>query len=452
MSLLLLVGGPAPGAGLNPWTGLALGLVLIGLNGFFVAAEFALAKVRPTQIEPRVKRGDRSARLVDHMLHHLDAYLSASQLGITLASIGLGWVGEPAFSWIVRPVLEKLPGVTEEFVHSVSLSAAFVTISVLHIVVGEQVPKTIAIRLPEATSLAIALPMYLFYWLAFPAIWALNKSANTCLRLFGMKPASEHEIAHSEEELRLLLASSHAAQLAEEKRNLLSGVFELSDRIVRQVMLPRADVVYLSTERPIEDNLQLARATGHTRFPLCEGELDRIVGVIHIKDLFRRAEVPADLRQIARPIHFVPETTPLDKLLVRMRSERLHLAAVVDEYGGVAGIVTLENVIEEIVGPIQDEFDTEKPELVVKGERLYQVSGAMLVVDLEDELGLEVSERDEDTIGGVVLSEIGRRPKIGDEVEVGPLRLEVLELQGNRIRTLRLEVAPPEADPKSLES
>jgi len=194
----------------------------------------------------------------------------------------------------------------------------------------------------------------------------------------------------------------------------------------------------------------LARETGHTRFPLCEGDLDRIVGLIHIKDLFRAGEAPSDLRRIARPVPFVPETTPLDKLLARMRAERLHLAAVVDEYGGVAGIVTLENVIEEIVGPIQDEFDTEKPELVRKGDGVYQVSGSMLVLDLEDELGLEVSDRDEDTLAGVVLSELGRRPRVGDRVEVGPLKLEILEVQGNRIRSLRLEIATPAEEPNQI--
>jgi CBS domain containing-hemolysin-like protein len=374
------------------------------------------------------------------MIRHLDAYLSASQLGITLASIALGWVGEPAFSWIVRPLLERVPGVTEAFVHSASLTLAFVTISVLHIVIGEQVPKTLAIRLPEATSLWIALPLYLFYWVAFPAIWLLNHSANFCLRLIGVRPASEHELAHSEDELRLLLASSHGVELTAEKRDLLENVFELSDRVARQVMVPRADVVYLSTASSVAENLALVKSSGHTRFPLCDGDLDRIVGIVHIKDLFRADQIPDDLRTIARPVPFVPETTPLDKLLARMRSERLHLAAVLDEYGGVAGVVTLENVIEEIVGPIQDEFDAERPELVAKGDNLYQLSGAMLVVDLEDELGLEFSERDEDTIAGVVLSELGRRPRVGDRVKVGPLKLEVLEVQGTRIRSLRLQV------------
>lgn len=207
-------------------------------------------------------------------------------------------------------------------------------------------------------------------------------------------------------------------------------------------MVPRADVVYLSTTRSLEENLALARRSGHTRFPLCDGDLDRIVGLIHIKDLFRAEAAALDLRRMARPLKFVPETTALDRLLARMRAERLHLAAVLDEYGGVAGIVTLENVIEEIVGPIQDEFDAEKPELVDKGDGTYQVSGAMLVVDLEDELGLELSDRDEDTIAGVVLSELGRRPRLGDRVELAGVRLEVLEVQGTRIRSLRLTRPP----------
>jgi CBS domain containing-hemolysin-like protein len=302
----------------------------------------------------------------------LDAYLSASQLGITLASIALGWVGEPAFSWLLRPILSRLPGITEAVVHSASLSLAFVTISVLHIVIGEQVPKTLAIRLPEATSLWIAIPLWIFYWIAFPAIWMLNKTANACLRLIGIQPASEHEIAHTEEELRLLLASHRSARLADEKRDLLTNVFTLSERIVRQVMVPRGDVVYLSTRRPLAENLALARSSGHTRFPLCDGDLDRS-SAWSTSRTSSAPPAPDDLT--GRAARFVPETTPLDKLLARMRSERLNLAAVVDEYGGVSGIVTLEHVIEEIVGPIQDEFDAERPELVDRGGGVYQVSG-----------------------------------------------------------------------------
>lgn len=423
---------------LDPVVGLLLGLGLVVVNGFFVAAEFALAKVRPTQVDTAVDAGDGRARLARHMLGHLDAYLSATQLGITLASIALGWVGEPAFAWLLEPAVSRLPGASPALLHSVSLTAAFATVSVLHIVFGELVPKSIAIRAPRGTTLWTSMPLYGFYWLAFPVIWLLNRAANGVLRLLGLHPATERELAHTEEELRLLLASHHAAQLSEEKRDLLGNVFELFERVARQVMVPRADVVFLSTTRPLAENLALARTSGHTRFPLCDGDLDHVVGVVHIKDLFRAERLPDDLRHLARPIQFVPETTPLDKLLARMRGAHLHLAAVVDEYGGVAGVVTLENVIEEIVGPIQDEFDVERPELVDRGGGVYQVSGAMLVADLEDELGAELSERDEDTVGGLVLSEIGRRPRVGDRVEVAGLRLEIIDVQGNRIRTLRL--------------
>jgi len=445
IATILASGGGLPGLSLDPWTGLFVGLLLVALNGFFVAAEFALAKVRPTQIEPHALKGDRRGKVASHMLRQLDAYLSATQLGITLASIALGWVGEPAFAWILEPLIGLVPGATDALLHSLSLTASFAVVSILHIVFGELVPKSIAIRSPAGVSLWTALPLYLFYWAAFPAIWMLNKAANAILRLIRIRPVSEHEIAHSEEELRLLLASRHAARLSDSKRDLLDNVFELFERVARQVMLPRSDVVYLSTQRTLAENLDLARKSGHTRFPLCDGDLDSIVGVVHIKDLFRAGHPPEDLTRIARPVKFVPETLTLDRLLARMRTERLHLAAVLDEYGGVSGIVTLENVIEEIVGPIQDEFDAERPELVDRGGGVYQVSGAMLVVDLEDELGLEISDRDSDTVAGLALSGIGRRPRVGDRVELPGIALEVLEVQGNRIRTLRLHraEAPP---------
>jgi CBS domain containing-hemolysin-like protein len=447
MFLLASVGGTAPATSLDPWSGFALALFLIAVNGFFVGAEFALTKIRPTQLEPAVRAGDRRARIAQKIAGNLEAYLPVTQLGVTLASIGLGWVGEPAVSFLIRPVVLLIPGATDSLVHSLSLAVAFTVISGLHILLGELLPKSIAIRLAVGTALWIAAPLYLFSRLAAPITWVMHRSANGLLRLLRLSPATEHELGHSEEELRLILASRHGVRLTDDKRDLLENVFELSDRVARQVMVPRADVVYLSTASSAAENLALVKSTGHTRLPLCDGDLDRIVGIVHIKDLFRAERIPDDLRTIARPVPFVPETTPLDKLLTRMRSERLHLAAVLDEYGGVAGVVTLENVIEEIVGPIQDEFDAERPELVAKGDGLYQVSGAMLVVDLEDELGIEFSERDEDTIAGVVLSELGRRPRVGDRAVVGRLKFEVLEVQGTRIRSLRLQVTPLPAPP-----
>src|ERR1044072_1764207 len=421
---------------LAPWAGLLLGTLLVLLNGFFVAAEFALVKLRPTQLE-EAGTGLR-VRLLQQMLAHLDAYLSASQLGITLASLALGWVGEPGFAWLLRPLLEKLGAGADVLVHSIAATAAFLTIMVLHIVVGEQAPKTLAIRKPFEASLWIVLPLHAFYRATYPAIWLLNKAANGLLQLFGVEPVTEGELGPSEEELRLLLAGT-GEELSRQKRELLDNVFELSHRVARQIMVPRGDVVYLSTTKSVDDNLRLARSSGHTRFPLCRGSLDQAIGLVHIKDLFRLETVPRSLEEIARPLTFVPETLSLDQLLRRMRGERVHLAARAAEAGGTSGIVTLENVIEEIVGQIQDEFDLERPELVPLGPRRYQVDPRLLVEDLEDALKIEFSERDEDTIGGVVLSELGRRPKVGDIVDVGPMRLRVADAGLYRIGSVERE-------------
>ena len=436
-----------PGGGtlaLNPWLSLVLGVLLVFLNGFFVAAEFALVKVRPTQIAPRAEAGDRRAKIARHMITHLDAYLSSTQLGITLASLALGWIGEPAFAWVLEPLILKIPNATPAMVHSISLTVAFLMITILHIVLGELAPKSIAIRKPEASTLWTAVPLYAFYKLTFPAIFVLNWVANRLLKWIGIAPVQEAGHGHSADELRLLLSSTSKETLSKEKKELLDNIFELSNRTARQVMVPRADMVYLSTTRTIDENLALARESGHTRFPLCEGEIDKVIGLIHIKDLFRVDAVPESLLDVRRDIAFVPETMSLDRLLRRMRAEQVHLAAVLDEYGGVSGIVTLENVIEEIVGQIQDEFDREEPLLTALGSGSYRVSGSMLILDLEEALGLELSDRDEDTIGGVILSELGRRARPGDEVPLADLLFKVEEVDRNRILTLGIRQAPAE--------
>ncbi len=446
---LIAAAAPVPQVqAISPGWGMFLGLLLVALNGFFVAAEFALVKVRPTQLEPLVDEGNHRAKLARHMLRHLDAYLSATQLGITLASLALGWIGEPAFAWIIHPLLTPFVGNNPPLLHSISVTMSFVVITILHIVLGEQAPKTIAIRKAESTSLLVAFPLYFFYKITYPAIWLLNQASNRLLKLIGISPAAEGELLHDEEELRLLLSSSKDSQLSTQKRELLDNIFELSHRMARQIMLPRQDVIYLSTERSLAENLRIARRSGHTRFPLCEGDLDHVIGLIHIKDIFHRERPLTALTEVAREIAFVPETLELDRLLKRMRTERFHLAAVIDEYGGVSGIVTLEDVIEEIVGSIQDEFDVERPELVEKGDGIYEVAGGMLVQDLEEALGVELSERDEDTIGGVVLSELGRNPAMGDRVELGPVTIEVLEVQLNRVATVRINVHQPETVPR----
>ncbi len=423
---------------ISPWLGLLLGLFLVFLNGFFVAAEFSLVKVRPTQIEPHVAKGDVRAKTAQTMLQNLDSYLSATQLGITLASLALGWIGEPAFVWLLQPPLRMIPGMTDSIVHSVSLTVAFMTITTLHIILGELSPKWLAIRNAEPAVLWSAIPLFIFAKLTSPVTWFLHRGATGLLRLVGGTPVSEGQLTHSEEELRLLLSSAPAGRLSKQKRELLDNVFELSHRTARQVMVPRPDVVYLSLGRSLEENLEIARNTSYTRFPLCSNDLDQIIGLVHIKDIFTSDSLPKSLEEVKRDIQFIPETLTLDRLLRRMRQDRVHMAAVVDEYGGVSGIVTLENVIEEIVGQIQDEFDEEKPELVKKGDNSYNVSGGMLVMDLEDELNIEFSDRDEDTVAGVVLSELGRSPRVGDVVQVGPLELEVLQVKRHRIRLLRV--------------
>lgn len=447
LSLPLASALPGGGVDIDPWWGLFIALLLVLLNGFFVAAEFALVKVRPTQIDPYASAGLKRGKMARHMIEHLDAYLSATQLGITLASLALGWIGEPAFAWIVRPAVRAFAGDNEDLVHSVALTASFLAITILHIVLGELTPKSLAIRKSEATALWVALPLYGFYKLTYPAIWLLNHLANALLKLFGIQPVTESELAHDEEELRLLLASSRGNRLTDEKREILDNVFELSHRVARQVMVPRADVVYLSTTRTLAENLRIARRSGHTRYPLCEGDLDHVVGLVHIKDIFRTDRPIRSLEEVAREIVFVPETLELDRLLKRMLGERFHFAAVIDEYGGVSGIVTLENVLEEIIGEIQDEFDTEAPEVETGPDGSSVVSGSMLVEDLEDALGIELSDRDEDTIGGVILSELGRQAAVGDVVELGPVTLEVMEVQRNRIQTVKVAVKTPETVP-----
>ncbi|MBV8201237.1 MAG: HlyC/CorC family transporter [Acidobacteria bacterium] len=441
---------PAPAAAgavssLRPGWALLLGFLLVLLNGFFVAAEFALERVRPTQLAAGTGQGSRRSRLARHMTQHLDAYLSATQLGITLASLGLGWIGEPAFSWLIEPVVVFFAGRNPPLVHSLGLTLSFLAITVLHIVLGELTPKWVALRHARPTALLAALPLYGFYRATYPAIWVLNRAARGLTRLLGVAPPQGGGGIRGEAELRLLLATSPDDEVSQEKRELLDNVFELSHRVARQIMLPRQDVVYLSTTRPLAENLRLVRRSGHTRFPLCEGDLDHVIGLVHIKDLFRRERTLETLEEVAREIAFVPETLELDRLLKRMRAERFHLAAVLDEYGGVSGVVTLEDVIEVIVGQIHDEFDEEKPELQRNPDGTYLVSGGMLVEELEDALGLELSDRDEDTIGGVAFSELGRNPVVGDRVELGPITLEVLEMQRNRVRSLRVSIHQPAA-------
>lgn len=426
---------------------LVLAFLFVLANGFFVAAEFAIVKVRSTQLTELAEQGSVRARMARKLTRHLDAYLSATQLGITLASLALGWIGEPAFEHLLEPVFARFGGVSEGVARSISAAVAFTVISVLHIVLGELAPKSLAIQKPVGTSLWVAHLLHAFYVVTYPAIWLLNGVSRAILRLFGIAPAAEHtEAAHSPEELRLILASSEKAGiLSEENREIIEGVFQFSKRTARQIMVPRTDVVVLSTTRSIEENLEKIRTTRHTRYPLCDGSLDHTVGLIHVKDLLlAQLRGPGrSLQELKRDILFVPENSTVESLLSQFIESKTHMAVVLDEYGGASGIVSLENITEELFGQIQDEFDRERPEIEPLGNGRYRVRGDYLIEDLADRLRIDLGEPEEETIGGYVAARLGREVTPGDRVDLGELAISVLEAERFRVRWVLVTTRMP---------
>lgn len=424
----------------------ALGLVL--LNGFFVAVEFAIVKVRGTRIEELAATGHWRARTTRHVLHRLDAYLSACQLGITLASLALGWIGKPAFANIIEPLLVKIGVTSPTAIHSIALITAFAIISFLHIVLGELAPKSMAIRKPEETSLWLALPLRVFHFFMYPAIVVLNGTANALLRVVGLTHADEGSLAHSPEELRMIVTASHAhGVLNATETRLLENVFGLSERPVAEIMTPRVEMICLDRSRSFDENLQTVRTHQHTRYPLIDGSPDQVLGIIHVKDLIRIAGEPqvASLDALMRPVHFIPESASIDHLLKLIQKTRTLMAVVVEEYGGVAGVVTLEDILEELIGEIRDEFDSaEQADVVRRGETVHLSPGIPIADALQALPGLKV-ELDEDirTLGGHIMKRLGRVPKVGDIIEFGPWRAKITRMDGQRVT--RLAMSPVEA-------
>lgn len=433
--------------GLVPFLVIA-GLVLV--NGFFVAAEFALVKVRISQIDQLAEEGHWAARVTQKVLDHLDAYLSASQLGITVASLALGKAIEstiePAverfFHVVHLPIRWLVSGVTISVVPIIAISVA----TFLHMAIGEQAPKSLAIRAARPIALWTAPILVAFCWLFWPLIWALNSASNLTLRMIGLGKTDYVELAHTEEELRHIVAeSAGGGHLSRNERVMIENVLNLEEKTARRIMVPRPDIVYLSLARPLEDNLRVARQAGHTRFPLCEDDLTHVVGLIHVKDLFRAGNAGGgrpDLRKLARDVPFLPETLHLDALLVEFQRRRVHLAMLLDEYGGVVGMVSMENVLEELVGPIQDEFDHETPQIVPLADGAFQVDAACPLDVVAEATQLELRETDAQTVGGLVLELLGRLARVGDAVTVGNHRLVVAQADPTRIRLIRVEPAP----------
>jgi len=418
---------------------LAVIAALVALNGFFVACEFAIVKVRASQLDTLAEEGNMRARFAKYVRGHLDAYLSATQLGITLASLALGWIGEQFLVNILEPFFALAQIHSHAFVTSVSVALAFIGITFLHIVFGELGPKYTAIANPLSISLRLVRPLGAFYVLFKPAIWLLHRSSNFLLQtVLRRQPVPSTELVHSEEELRLILEQSEKSQeVSSLGRSLLMNVLDLRDRVVRDIMTPRGEIVYLNLEDDFETNVKKAIESRHTRFPLCRENLDNTVGLIHIKELLPMMRDPhPDLLKIKRELIPLPEMLPLEKLLKLFLGKHAHLAMVVDEFGGTVGMVTLENVLEELVGDIQDEFDADKEEFRKINENEFAVAGSLGLYELTDVTGLELESADVSTIGGYVTHLLGHLPKQGEQVKIDNYVVTVSQTDGRRVNQL----------------
>lgn len=426
-------------------------LLLVVANGFFVAAEFSLVKVRLSQVEQLAQQGNFSAKIARNVLSHLESYLSACQLGITLASLALGWVGENVAVRLITPLVAWL-GLDPSVTHYFAIPLSFACITFLHITLGEQAPKIVAIRTASSTALTVAFPLLVFFKVFWPFIWLLNMCSNFLVRAIGIKFVPESEQSHTADELRLILAESAAGgELSRRERLMMENVLDLEDKVCRQIMVPRRDIVYLSTRRSLQDNLRTVSESRHTRFPLCDGDLDRVVGMVHSKDLLNSVvsgEQFPSLMRLSRKILFLPETMRLDVLMREFQRNRTHLAMVVDEYGTVSGMVSFENVLEELVGPIQDEFDRELPQIIRRGDGRYLVDAMCPVDDLVSECHVQLPEEmTADTTGGLIVEMLGHIPEPGEKVRMGRHELTVIDAEPTRVR--RVEVV--EVEPASPE-
>jgi len=427
--------------------GILMAVFLVLLNGFFVAAEFALVKVRKSQLDEMVARGEPFAESAQWLVTHLDGSLSACQLGITIASLALGWIGEPAIAHLLRSPLGALGVESEALLHGIAFAIAFTLITTAHVIIGELAPKTLAIRRPESLARLCAVPLRIFWFASYPILVALNSTTSAFLRLFGIETVSEAgEAPHSEGEIRALLALAREhGEVTFAERELIEGVFEFDDLISRKVMVPRVDVAFFDINDSTEDFMELVRHTKHTRYPVCDGSLDSVLGIVHVKDIMLSTNPGAlDVRTIMRPPRFVPETLPVSRLLRQFQATHQLLAIVVDEYGTTSGIVTLENVLEPIVGPVADEFDVEPPQIVPESRGSFLIDGRADIGMVATRFELALDREEADTLSGYIMAKLGHVPAEGDKLEIGGVMAEVLEVRKSRAEKIRITV--PQSD------
>lgn len=433
---------------LHDVTMIAIALLLVALNGFFVAAEFALVKVRLSQIEQLVLAKRPFAKTARWLAQRLDESLSACQLGITMASLALGWVGEPAFAHLLHPVFESFRIESEALIHGFSFVIAFSVITALHLVVGEQAPKIFAIRKPDTMILWCAAPMKFFYVILYPFLALLNLTTSFLLARLGLEGGSEHGIPHTEEEIRALLREAHVhGYVTRAEHRLINAVFEFDDIVCRRVMVPRGEVDVLDVNDSFAESLSKAKKNKHTRYPLCDRSLDTLLGVVHMKDLLGVAtDSKFDLRDVMRPPRKVPENMPISRVLRHFQATHQLLAFVVDEYGTIIGVVTLENVLEKIVGPVDDEFDEEQPNVVEKKPGEFVVLGNTPIEEVERALNLNLDDEDVDTVAGVLMTRAQKLPEVGDKIEFDDATAEILEVKDDHAELIRITTNTQESN------
>lgn len=422
-------------------------IVLIALTAFFVASEFAIVKVRSSRIDFLIAEGNKRAIPVKTVITNLDEYLSACQLGITVTALGLGWLGKPAIKHMFDSLFARWE-VPPSLADVLSVILVFMFITFFHVVVGELAPKTLAIQKAEQVSLLVARPLIFFYRFAFPFIWMLNGSARFVTRMFGLQPAKEHEEVHSEEELRMLVSESYKnGEINQSEFKYVNKIFEFDDRIAKEIMVPRTEMYILDKDIPVREALQRMANERYTRYPIIDGDKDHVIGFVNFKDIFtdfvnHDGVSKETVQQYIRPIILVIESIAIHDLFLKMQRERTHIAILIDEYGGTSGIVTVEDILEEIVGDIQDEFDTdEQPEIQHISETKTILEGKVLVNEVNALLGLSIDDEDVDTIGGWILTK-HLEIEEGDIVEIENYKFCIKELDGHYIKHIEVTKQP----------
>lgn len=425
---------------------LSIFTILLALTGFFVATEFAIVKVRSSRLDQLIAEGNKKAVSAKYVVNHLDEYLSACQLGITVTALGIGMVGEKTFEFMLHPLFNMI-GISDKYMTIFTIGSAFAIATFLHVVVGELAPKTAAIQKAETITLHFAKPIMLFYKVMYPFIWFLNGSARVLIGLIGMKPASEHEISHSEEELRLLLSESfESGEINKTELKFVNNVFEFDERIAREIMVPRTEIVGIEKNESFTNMIHFIAAEKYTRYPVYDGDRDNILGFINVKELFTHSlleQLTDDsliLEDFINPVIRVIETIPIQALLVRMQKERIHMAILMDEYGGTSGLVTVEDILEEIVGEIRDEFDDDEiAEIRKVSDNHYILNAKMLIEDVEKLLNVTLKADEVETLGGWFLT-VNNGIKATKNIELAPYIFSIYEQQGHRIHYI--EVRP----------